>query len=922
MAEVDDHLDGRLWGKSRGLARPYPVAWHLADAAAVALTVWDVVLSAGQRAFIARELGVSERDTRSLVGWWAGLHDLGKVIPGFQAMDETAFTALMSDGSYSPGPGDLRHERATQLVLPVLLKSLGYSSVTAYRCAQILGGHHGRFSGSTEHDRRKSSTMLGGGRWQTERESLFKALFEALGRPEPPARVPADAAVLVTAVIVVADWLASQESFLKSRQATAAAEVSAKTIGAHFQATAALAPGLLADAGLGRIGMREVPFERVFGWPPNPLQCSVLDGLAGRVNGAGLLVVTAATGDGKTEAALTAARLLGEAAGAGGVYFALPTMATADQMYLRVAKFALSCVDGPASLAVLHSMAWLGRDDIERNLAAAADDVLSDDADPSTRFLVAVADWLYGRYRGLLANFAIGTIDQVLLAVLRSKYSVMRMTGLSSKVFVVDEAHSYDPFMQKLLRALLVWLGRLGCPVVLLSATLPSSVTRNLIEGYCAGAGREVPPGLAVRYPGWVFVPADKDAATVEITERAHQEVAAHRRFTLAVEVRQVRSAAKEDTGSQQETRADVLRDVLAGVAREGGCVAVICNTVQDAQDTFVELDSWLKGMGSAVELDLLHARMPAWMRQERTNKLIARYGKDGECKAGIVVATQVIEQSLDLDFDLVVSDLAPIALLLQRAGRCWRHDKIHRPDWSTRRLVVLDPLDAAGGFVVPKRWGRVYPSFLLRATHYALADRAGAPIHVPGDVQGLVEAVYEQGLTGVPGLADDPAAATDHEDYRAEKSVLGGIARMGLVPEPKNITDLSFLHEDPVNDVAVATRFGAESVKVIACFEDSAGGRWLDAAHTEPFPARGSRPKGRFSDDEVRAVLRHAIPLRADYLAGAGPEQVPPTAWRDNVWLRDLSVLPHPAGSDDQPTAVVGGHRFRLDRALGLVIT
>jgi CRISPR-associated endonuclease/helicase Cas3 len=672
VADVDDHLDGRLWGKSRGLARPYPVAWHLADAAAVALVVWDLVLSAGQRDFIAAGLGVSERDARRLVGWWAGLHDLGKVIPGFQAMDEAAFSALTADGSYAGGPEGLRHERATQLVLPTLLESLGYSSApwtsgTAYRCAQMLGGHHGRFGGSTDRDHRRASTELGGGRWQRERELLFGAMFDALDQPRPPARIPADVAVLVTAVIVVADWLASQESFLTSRQATAAVEVSAEAVAAHFRTTMALAPGLLADAGLGRIRMRNEPFEQVFGWAPNSLQRSVLDGLEGRVNGAGLLVVTAATGDGKTEAALTAARLLAEAAKASGVYFALPTMATADQMYLRVAKFALRCVDGPASLAVLHSMAWLGREDIERNLAAAADELLLEDADSLAGSHVAEADWLYGRYRGLLASLAIGTIDQTLLSVLRTKYSMMRTLGLSSKVFVVDEAHSYDWFMQKLLRALLVWLGRLGCPVILLSATLPSSVTRNLIEGYCAGAGRPVPADLAVRYPGWVFVPADKGADAVEISAQAHGEIAAHRTFELAVDVRQVGSAAKAGTAREIPTRAAALREVLAGVAREGGCAAVICNTVQDAQDTFLELDGWLKSLGSVAELDLLHARMPAWMRQERTDRMIARYGKNGKRGAGIVVATQVIEQSLDLDLPvpIVLCTVGGLALVV-----------------------------------------------------------------------------------------------------------------------------------------------------------------------------------------------------------------------------------------------------------------
>ncbi len=74
--------------------------------------------------------------------------------------------------------------------------------------------------------------------------------------------------------------------------------------------------------------------------------------------------------------------------------------------------------------------------------------------------------------RPLLAQFAVGTIDQALMAVLPVRHNALRLLALSCKTFIVDEAHAYDPYMQVLLGRLLNWLGAYGVPVVLLSATL------------------------------------------------------------------------------------------------------------------------------------------------------------------------------------------------------------------------------------------------------------------------------------------------------------------------------------------------------------------------------------------------------------------------------------------------------------------
>ncbi|MET8283323.1 CRISPR-associated endonuclease Cas3'' [Micromonospora sp. NPDC005174] len=209
-----DHsnVDLRLWGKSRGLSAPYPLIWHLVDTGAVAGRLWDRYLTAGQRRVICFGLGVDEDQAKRLVMVWASLHDLGKATPGFQEQDRAAASALRVDPAYGDWLlGNLPHDRATQVSLVRLLADYGYESLgpsgtrPCVLVAQTLGGHHGRFHQVSRSDRR----FLGGGGWERQRAALVRVLDQALGSPKAPSSVAGPCLVLITGLVILADWLAS-----------------------------------------------------------------------------------------------------------------------------------------------------------------------------------------------------------------------------------------------------------------------------------------------------------------------------------------------------------------------------------------------------------------------------------------------------------------------------------------------------------------------------------------------------------------------------------------------------------------------------------------------------------------------------------------------------------------------------------------
>ncbi|MFG2441062.1 CRISPR-associated helicase Cas3' [Streptomyces sp. NPDC048508] len=970
---IGGRLDVRVWGKERELPYPYPLICHLLDVAAVFGGLWDAVLHPRLRERIAGELGLSVGEARSVLAGWAGLHDLGKATPPFQAQVPEAFAALVDDGSYVAASGadklsGFRHELGTHWALVSLLAGAGYpvSRLQArslpHQVAQLLGGHHGCFADVVQARQAASAGQyqagLGQQGWEEQRILHFDAVRRVVGAEAVPSgELSSATAVRVYGLVVLADWLASSFEWILPGMPERAWQGTADQLDAHFRQAVKDAPGVVRAARLGRAQFpkaRSVAFEELFPFKPNALQRDVADVLPGLVGeaGSGLALITAPTGDGKTEAALFAAVVLGWASGARGLYFALPTMATADQMLPRVGSFAERALTGERAMLLMHSAGWLSTAMDGAQDSSAADSwtvgesggvvepgVVGEEAvggfsaEPATA--VEANAWVrQGSKRGFAAPLGAGTIDQALAAVLPMKFNALRLFGLSDKVLIVDEAHAYGPWMQTLMVRLLEWLGALRAPVVLLSATLTGRTAGSLVDAYRRGAGFTEPAAVQPAYPGWLYA----DAVTGEVSDA--RAVATLRPRTVDLSVRRVAwDCAEVVEPARAGGRRSVLREVLAPVAEFGGTALVCCTTVAEAQRTFRDLRRAFPALaGQEGGIRLLHSRFPGLLRQEVTVECERSYGKCGEGSepavrpASILVATQIVEQSLDFDFDLVVSDLAPLALLLQRAGRGRRHARGGggRPAWAVREdrpaLVVLEPVGADGATEPPRSWGNVYDHSLLLRSAALLWERGGEGIAVPGDVQGLVDAVYAQDFIDrlqESGRDEVQAVAGRLQplDQRREGARVAEetLAAMTAISAPFSVRgDLSRLSTSAAHSSGdlLTTRLGADTGRLLLLFTQDGGVVSLDEDGCFPLPGRGVPDRST-----VRRIIARTVPVPGNWLPAADDRQVLPAGWSKQAYLRDLVLLPLTGGGRTGSDVVWHGQLGRLQLQFTRVI-
>ncbi|MEV6685104.1 CRISPR-associated helicase Cas3' [Streptomyces sp. NPDC051130] len=977
-----------------------PLIAHLLDTAAVALELWDRYLPTPVRDRLTEAFGGGHAaEARTTVAFLAALHDVGKASPAFAGRfgsgpwatvhmrEERKQWEAQARAAGLPLPQvwsrvqDARHEHITAFVLPALLgcrcpgtadgtwcTSLEHEGL--YAAATCLGGHHGHIP--TPLVVKAARGAEGGPNWNEVRSRILGAVADQLGadveqmprlvRPVRPA-----ALVLFTGLVVLSDWIASDSRrFPFAVPTDEPADLWRRARHRAREAVTAL--------GLDRWQPKRADWGLL--WPgtqPRLFQEEAMKLMPDK--GQALVLVESDTGSGKTRLALWCAHHLAVRNGYQGAYVAMPTRAATHQTALEVESFLPGAVDAEAvNLALVHGTAGAselvhrlvdaasvpdtgadGNHDVAE-LSAAVREVLDypdcDEQDGvqtgSSPVRAVLEPWYLRRCLGLVATFGVGTVDQLILSAQRSQHWFLRTFGLACKTVVIDEAHAYELYQQQLLGAAVEWLADAGASVVVLSATLPASVREALTSSWCTG----------------LRVSADDSGGQGPITV-VDGAGRVRRGGPGPEEVPALHTALNLEPDPGPRT----LAARLLGIARDGGCVGVIRNRVDEAVALYEAAKAQAEQYGwRPDEVLLLHGRQMPRQRQPAERRLTSLLGPAADPvvhRAGrpnparpqrlLVIATQVVEQSLDVDFDHLVSDLAPIDLLIQRRGRLRRHVAndaqrpgwctqaapdggpaaarmlvLHRPDPRADQLPLVEPSTAPGGGPGNPD-GFVYAPYTLAATYLALAERSdgnggGIAISTPQDAPSLLDWVYgaRQRRDGAWGeLLDrtwqDWQTTLEKEEAQARDRALHPYLGPRRVPaEVFNLTssrDHGRGDDAGLPELRALSRLGEPSFAVLCLYRPETDRLTYDPAGTLPVVLGASVDTATRRRRE-RDLMLNTVAMPAHWFVGRNPlpavdtwPTVHPLLSRTNVALFDAM--------GECVSGPVGRIRYDLDTGL-----
>lgn len=737
----------------------------------------------------------------SVLIFCALVHDIGKLTLLFQARIAAVGYSPFSEYIDLPKPESFRNAKITPHAYAgeaILLKK-----GCPWSIASIVGAHHGKpFSNQTDSFIEELTEDFPANfygrskKYRKEFQSLwdewvsFSLEYSGINLIKELPEIPMPAQVLIEGLLIMADWIASNTTYFPLLSADECGQFSdyPARIDAAWEKLSLPAPWISGAC----FGFGVQDFKNRFGFMPNPTQEEVLN-IVSRASFSGIFILEAPMGLGKTEAALAAAEILAAKSGAGGLFLGMPTQATSNGIFPRLEAWAqgISQDEGVIhSIRLAHAAAALNDD--YREIFEGHSDLNDESAG------LIVHDWFSGRKQALLSDFVIGTVDGLLMSALKQKHVMLRHLGLAGKVVIVDECHAYDAYMSRYLDTAIKWLGIYGVPVIILSATLPEKRRAELIEAYCDKIFEDESWKHSLSYPLLTYADNGK----------VYQSALPYNGDKKQILVKRI---------SREEVAARVGDAINCG-----GCIGVIVNTVKKAQDIARELQSSFPEN----EIIIMHAQFIMSERIAREKRIIARVGKNStpnDRRGLIVVGTQVLEQSLDLDFDMLITELCPMDLLLQRIGRLHRHDRVRPNGLENAKCYVLDNMN--GGFDEGSE--AIYGRWLLMRTRALLPDM----LTVPNDISSLVQRTYDENDMLLDASEETDAAQEKYDLTIAKKE---RSAQNYCIPDPPNFTDCPWMNtldgwlDDSIRIgeqyAQMAVRDGDPSIDVIALRHGSDG--------------------------------------------------------------------------------------------------
>ncbi|MCC7119614.1 MAG: CRISPR-associated helicase Cas3' [Anaerolineales bacterium] len=856
-----------LWAKAdrQDPTKIHRLVYHLIDVGQVALAMWSKAIDVESKRQFCQWLDCDEETAGRTLAFLISLHDLGKASPDFQIKVKSIAEEVMKAGFEFPkmkSPNPAAHGIVSAYALKDLLQSeVNLSKQTAKYLAQAIGGHHGAWIHPSAWQAAHTDNV-GGAEWSAARQELLQVILKIFS-PKIGFEIPENNEernsflTVFSGFTSVADWIGSMTEYFPYEKNV---NIPLEEYASRSEANAEKALTELGWFNWQADG-KTLTFKEMFPLItlPNSIQQKVIDEVT-KASLPALMILESSTGSGKTEAALYAADIWLQSQHGSGMYIAMPTQATSNQMYDRVTKFLRQRYPNEIlNLHLVHGGALL-----EDKKTVEAQGVSDDDDQNNTDGGIRAETWFLPRKRTLLAPFGVGTVDQALMSILQTRHFFVRMFGLQNKVVIFDEVHAYDTYMSELFKRLLAWLRQIGVSVILLSATLPEKTRRELTAAYL-GEEMNLPPA---EYP----------------------------RLTLASSAG-IRSISLDTPSSRtvqlqaSNVQPQIIIEHLQTALQHGGCAAVICNRVKRAQDLYKEIQA--AGLVPEEDLILFHARFPFAWREEIEKSVLEKFGKgeNGEQnpnrpKKSIVVATQVIEQSLDLDFDYMVSDLAPVDLLIQRAGRLHRHNQNDpdRPEnLKTPTLLITFP--QTGDIPEFGHDEYVYDRSVMLKTWLALKDKSA--MSLPQETTALIESVYGDEIEiSDEALQKEMEEAIEKAKNKERANISDAIKQLIYPPKDKGLLNQgnNNLEEDnsTIHKTFRAMTRNAEPSISLICLHRVNGAVYLDPEGSTPVDLSAKPDK-----ELVKQLLRQSISVQNRMVIDYFIENKPETAWKETAALK-----------------------------------
>ncbi len=918
-----------LWGKTTDDERYHPAVYHMLDVAYAS----QVLISNGGSARVRAVLEHTWQgvNIEALVAWTpflVALHDIGKISAPFQGQASNAnakrqLDRLITQGfvfpTIKPTKARLPHSSISALFIRDHLGKLESGIASDFKRIMVdaASGHHGVFDGKIQ-DIWKDLDFIGElEHWHPLRMATYQYLREVLAPKDiplsaigTPHRMRA-ATIGFTGLIILSDWLGSNTNFFPPDCSTPPHEYLENSWCYALEAVAKIgfdAPRQTPeDTNCEALFKPLEPPEKRDQYKSRHLQIAIDQLTSEQLQTPSLYIIEAPTGEGKTEAGLTLERRLAAHGASDEVFFALPTMATSNQMFKRTSKLFDSLYHEKGVVKLAHGQAGLMEHELRRALDLANYYTDTNHDEPSGAYALA---WFSGSKKAMLAPFGTGTVDQVELGGLNTRYYMLRLFCLAGKTVIVDEVHAYDTYMNTILDHTLMWLAALGSNVILLSATLPAKRHGELARAFLQGCG-----------------------------ETAHDErepvqaypVIAHYHHTqpTIIKVKAFRDEQHVHMTWLHDEDAHAQAQRLIDLTAQGGAVARICNRVNNAQAIFAALQELV---APEDEIVLIHAQMPLNQRNDREKDVERLVGKETTRTPNqriIIVGTQVLEQSLDYDVDVMVSDLAPIDLLLQRAGRLHRHKRDERNAAHSQPILYVQYTSTSA---IPDitNWKMIYEPFVLYRTWQVLQRRTNAGtalVTLPKDYRLLIEEVYAP----YQPSADDGDLAelltkADKEAHKEEVKMIDQ-AKTRLIPSIRSIYDESSITEE-LEEIFVAdedggmqgwstakTRLG-DRITTIPIYQQPHGRYSLDALGAIALPDFNQLDE-REKVTAVQTLLKHSLPISSPQLLNKIRQHA-----RWHYWKKTPAALKYLYPLEFTPDGRACQYpNVTLDPLLGLVI-